>query len=291
MIVICLVLKMARMQNERLALVSATGPEKPTAHCTKMVAGRKSCFRSQLSMTTIMMKKRIIPLCTLSALIAAPIQEKVDASHLVKSSTTTRLRRRGDIRSSSRSRRRELDATSASTHYNVFSIGTQVDLLDSIGVEKDQAADEVTSRQFTGPSDVCELNSGGLYGRPSTTAIVYQIEYLYQIYVTGGTSQAILLSRVGPDLDKVVTEGILPAFFDCAPISNRRRDRSLQAINGKIDAVSSRPPDQIAFGACKLTTVIYVLWMIPNTLVLTIFFPLHQQCNAEEIDFLERIAT
>ena len=95
----------------------------------------------------------------------------------------------------------------------------------------------------------CQLSEGGLFGMPSDASSVYQVEFLYQIYVRAGTTEAVLRSQVAPLLDAGVTELLLPAFFDCD--NNRRRRRFLQSTGGTIDGISSRPEDEIFYFGCK----------------------------------------
>ena len=95
----------------------------------------------------------------------------------------------------------------------------------------------------------CKLNEGGLYGEPSDSTTVYEVEFLYQIHVMAGTSEAVLRGRVMPTLEMVATEQLLPAFFDCNNDNNSRQRRFLQT--GVIEAVSSRPVDEIVLRGRK----------------------------------------
>ncbi|GAX22637.1 hypothetical protein FisN_17Lh129 [Fistulifera solaris] len=81
----------------------------------------------------------------------------------------------------------------------------------------------------------CTLNEQGFYGEPIGS--VYEVEYIYEIFVEPGTRISQIRVLVVPPLDKQITESILPSFFDC---ETRRRLQS-QSIEG----ISWRPQDVV----------------------------------------------
>lgn len=91
----------------------------------------------------------------------------------------------------------------------------------------------------------CTLNEQGFYGEPIGT--VYEVEFIYEILVEPGTRISVIRVLVLPDLDKKITESILPSFFDC---ETRRRVQT-QTIQG----ASWRSQDVVVESGCKYTSV------------------------------------
>ena len=100
----------------------------------------------------------------------------------------------------------------------------------------------------------CVLNSYGVYGtidmsETSTTNNIYNIEYLYQVSVTSGTTTTQFTSDIIRPLDSVITTAILPSFFP-----NCQNKRFLQAVDSSgvnITAISSTPVDSYVPSGCK----------------------------------------
>ena len=105
----------------------------------------------------------------------------------------------------------------------------------------------------TSVTDDCVLNSYGIYGTidTSNTATIneiYNIEYLYQVSVTIGTTNSQLSTDIILPIDSVITTTIIPSFFPSCNSINR----FLQATNNSssssssgaiITAISSTPVD------------------------------------------------
>lgn len=122
--------------------------------------------------------------------------------------------------------------------------GAEVDGEGTTGEDNgEEEEDEEREGRQSGGVD-CSLNANGFFGVP--TGSVYEVEYLYQVYVVADTSLAILRSQIMPSLDIAVAESILPAFFDC---NNARRDRRYLQDN-RVEAVSSRRPDEVVLVGC-----------------------------------------
>ena len=88
--------------------------------------------------------------------------------------------------------------------------------------------------------DSCELDGAGFYGEP--TGDVYEIEYLYQVTVSNGTTPATVKDDVTPALDVAVIAESLKFLFPVCRSGNGRKDRVLQqeVFNG----VSTQQPDE-----------------------------------------------
>jgi hypothetical protein len=91
--------------------------------------------------------------------------------------------------------------------------------------------ESIVSLQQT-PSQ-CTLNENGFFGDPSSAAIglLVQVEYLYQVSFESGTSESVIGQTIAPLLDRAITEGILPTFFDCSGgLDLGRRHRHLRSM-------------------------------------------------------------
>lgn len=131
--------------------------------------------------------------------------------------------------------------SSPSTDENASASGTRA----SIG----SRSVDISGLQSRNTPVECRLDANGFF----TTSVdfegtVHEIRFLYQVYVDSRTSIAVLRSQVISDLDVALAQSILPAFFNC--IDSRRRFLQVTQPEGAITAVSSRRPDEIAFG-CK----------------------------------------
>jgi hypothetical protein len=114
-----------------------------------------------------------------------------------------------------------------------------------------------SSRQSDASSTSCVLNSYGIYGlidtsNTATISEIYNIEYLYQVSVTIGTTDTQLSSDIILPIDSVITTAILPSFF---PNCNTNRFLQ-QAVNtassgANITAISSTPVDTYVPTGCK----------------------------------------
>jgi hypothetical protein len=135
----------------------------------------------------------------------------------------------------------------------------------------------------------CVLNGNGFFGDPSsiTDSSVIRVEYLYQVTFSQGTTDATIQQVLTPILDRSITEGILPSFFDCPDGSNRRhRDRHLlrkvksavrddrrvlQGSNTGYLAMSSQDVDSPLLGSCKLLLRAFLRLFNTSLLITSIF--------------------
>jgi hypothetical protein len=134
--------------------------------------------------------------------------------------------------------------------FTASTVVNYVDIENSIRSNRKQRRrlTEQAGRQSDASGTGCVLNSYGIYGSidTSNTATIneiYNIEYLYQVSVTIGTTDTQLSSDIILPIDRVITTAIIPSFFP-----NCNNNRLLQAVNNTssgaiITAISSTPID------------------------------------------------
>lgn len=127
---------------------------------------------------------------------------------------------------------------------------------------KAMGGSDVTTRK------ACVLNEQGLFGK--TAENVYEIKFLYQIYVNSSTLLSVIRADIMESLDRAVATQMLPNFFDCT----RQIRRGLQdsSRTGTVIGLSSLRPDELVVG-CKCFDCIETNDGYNKFLTSSVFFP------------------